>query len=178
MTNKSSICAVPRLTFLLLVLFVTTAMQTALAENNAIPDERLIGEIDYWFVGHLGQTDGAGRSLVWEATIEGDVKGKMKWWFVNPPPVSPITYTGGQTTFYAARWELWVEDKLLLAGETAGKTVFPDGAAGIWDGHGRVTEAAGRFSTLKGRAVYETGPVLLGQDPPKSYAGTGLFLIY
>ena len=164
--------------YLLLVLFVTHAMQTVLAENSSSSDERLVGKIDYWFVGHFGQSDDEGRSLVWEATVQGDLQGEMKWWFANPPPVSALTYEGGRMTFYAARWELWVDGELLLAGESAGKTVFPDGADGIWDGHGRVTEAEGRFRTLKGRGVYETGPVMPGQDPPKTFSGTGVFVIY
>lgn len=162
----------------MLVVFVAQTSQMALAENNSILDERLTGEIDYWYAGHLGQTDDEGRLLVWEATIECDVKGKMKWWFVKPPPASAITYTGGRLTFYAARWELWVDDELLVAGETAGKTVFRGGADGIWDGHGRVTEAKGRFKALNGHKVYETGPVIVGSDPPKSFTGTGMFLIY
>ncbi len=162
----------------LIVLFMAQTMQMAFAENNASPDSLLTGKTDYWFVGHLGQTDNEGRLLVWEATIDGDVKGKMKWWFVNPPPTSDVTYAGGRLTFYAARWELWVNEELLLAGETAGKTDFRDGADGIWDGHGRVTEATGKFSALKGREVYETGPVIVGSDPPKSFSGTGLFLVY
>jgi len=178
MCRRLSFFAVGGLPRILLVLFVAHTMQTALAEDNVVPDEQSVGKIDYWFVGHLGQTDDAGRSLVWEATIEGDLNGKMKWWFINPPPVPPITYTGGQTSFYAARWELWVDEKLLLAGETAGKTVFSDGVDGIWDGHGLVTEATGKFRAFVGRKVYETGPVILGQDPPKTYSGTGMFLIY
>jgi hypothetical protein len=67
---------------------------------------------------------------------------------------------------------------LLLAGETAGKTDFRNGADGIWDGHGRVTEAYEKFQSLKGHAVYETGSVIVGSDPPKSFSGTGMFQIY
>jgi hypothetical protein len=167
-----------KLTFLLLLLSTAGAVQVANAEDNADPEEPLSGEIDYWFVGHCQQRDSAGRLLAWEATIEDDVHGKMKWWFVIPPPRSPITFQGGRSTFYAARWGLWVDDELVLAGETAEKTFFPDGADGIWDGHGRVTEAEGRFNALVGRKVYDTGPVILGEDPPKTYTGTGLFLIY
>ena len=173
-----SINVVCRLTQLLLVLFIAQTTQKALAESVSIPYERFTGEINYWFVGHLGQTDDEGRTLTWEATIEGDANGKMKWWFVNPAPASSITHTGGRLIFYAARWELWVDEELLLAGETAGKTYFRNGADGVWDGHGRVTEARGKFRALKGREVYETGPVILGSDPPKSYSGTGMFLIY
>lgn len=167
-----------QLTFILIFLSGTNAVPMAGAETNVGPDNRLSGRIDYWFVGHLEQTDNAGRLLVWEANIEGDVQGTMKWWFENPPPVLPITFKGGNTTFYAARWELWVDDELVLAGETAGKTFYSDGTDGIWDGHGRVTHADGKFSALDGRSVYETGPVLLGDNPPNTATGTGLFLIY
>lgn len=167
-----------RLMLLLTALSVALSMQMAIAENNEGPRERLTGKIDYWFVGHLQQMDDAGRLLVWEGTIEGDLEGKMKWWFVNPPPVSPIPHASGRTSFYAARWELWIDDELALAGESAGKTVFFDGADGIWDGHGRVTQVASRFKTLNGREIYETGPVLSGEDPPKTFSGTGMFLIY
>ena len=83
-----SINVVCRLTQLLLVLFIAQTTQKALAESISIPDERFTGEINYWFVGHLGQTDDEGRTLTWEATIEGDAKGKIKWWFVNPAPAS------------------------------------------------------------------------------------------
>lgn len=102
----------------------------------------------------------------------------MKWWFLNPPPVSENRYLGGRLTFYAARWELWDDDELLLAGESAGKTNFSDGADGVWDGHGRVMQASGRYEHLNGRAVYESGPVIIGSDPPKSFSGTGLFVVY
>ena len=159
-------------------LTVTFATQIAMGQNSINANPPLTGKIDYWFVGHLEKTDDAGRLLVWEANIDGDLQGKMKWWFINPPPVSPITYAGGHISFYASRWELWIDDELALAGETAGKTVFSDGAAGIVDGHGRVTQVAGRFKALIGREVYETGPVLQGDDPPKTFSGTGMFLIF
>ncbi len=102
----------------------------------------------------------------------------MKWWFVQPSPVSGNTYMGGEVVFYVARWEIWAGEELLLAGESAGKTVYPDGADGMWDGHGIVTEASRDFDVLKGRKVYETGPVIVGSDPPVSFSGTGMFLIY
>ena len=152
--------------------------QTPLAESDSKSDEQLHGSLNYWFVGHLGQTDNAGRLLVWEADVDGDFTGRMKWWFEIPPPLDEIKYQGGRLTFYAARWELWDDGKLLLAGDSAGKTNFVDGADGIWDGHGRVKIAVGRYEFLKDRLVYETGPVILGSDPPKTYTGTGLFLVY
>lgn len=164
--------------FLPIVLVMWQSTQPAVAENDAALDGLLTSKIDYWFVGHLGQTDDEGRLLVWEATVEGDVNGEMKWWFVNPPAIADVTFTSGSVSFYAARWELWIDGALLLAGNSAGKTVFAAGADGIWDGHGRVTEANGEFGQLHGRHIYETGPVLLGSEPPRSLKGTGAFVIY
>ena len=154
-----------------------TCISPATAEPGAAGD-LLSGTIDYQFVGHQEQMDDEGRTLVWEATISGELEGKMKWWFVNPPPAAPADYAEGQLTFYAARWEIWDGDNLLLAGESAGKTDFPAGKDGIWDGHGRVTEAATKYAVLKGRRIYETGTVILGEQPPTSFTGTGLFVIY
>ncbi len=170
--------AVCVLTSLVLVLTMTLAGTMTFADDSAVPRGRLASQIDYRFVGHLEQLDDEGRLLVWEGAIDGDITGEMKWWFVNPSPVSDSTYMGGQVNFYAARWEIWVGEELLLAGESAGKTVFPDGADGMWDGHGVVTETSGEFNALDGRKVYETGPVIVGSDPPVSFSGTGLFLIY
>jgi hypothetical protein len=170
--------AVSVLTSLLLVLSMTLAGATAFADGSAVPNGRLTSQIDYTFAGHLGQWDEEGRLLVWVGTIEGDFTAEIKWWFVMPSPVDGSTFTGGEVVFYAARWEIWDAGKLLLAGESAGKTVFPDGADGMWDGHGVVTEANGAFNPLKGRKVYETGPVIVGSNPPVSFSGTGMFLIY
>ncbi len=166
------------LTSLLLVLSMMLTGAIAFADDGAVPRGRLTSEIDYRFVGHLEQLDDEGRLLVWEGIIKGDFTGEMKWWFVQPSPVSGNTYMGGEVVFYVARWEIWAGEELLLAGESAGKTVYPDGADGMWDGHGIVTEASRDFDVLKGRKVYETGPVIVGSDPPVSFSGTGMFLIY
>ncbi len=165
---------VSALTSLLVVLSMTLAGAMALADNNAVPNGRLTSQIDYWFVGHLGVVDDEGRLQVWDGTITGDFTGEVKWWFVAPPP-NPGSL---EVAFYAARWEIWNDGELFLAGDSAGKTVFPAGADGIWDGHGVVTEANGRFSPLKGRKVYETGTVIVGLTPPASFTGTGMFVIY
>ncbi len=138
----------------------------------------ITSEIDYQYVGNLEHTDGEGRLLVWEATVRGDLAGKIKWWLVNPSPASEIEYIGGRLTFYAARWECWAGEELFLAGETAGKIDFRDGADGAWDGHGVVTEAGGKYESLIGRHVYETGPVRVGSNPPMSFSGTGIFVIH
>ncbi len=147
-------------------------------QTLAKPSARLTSKIDYLYIGDQGQTDGKGRLLVWEATIEGNLAGTVKWWFESPPPAPEIEYKGGKIAYYSARWEIWDGEELLLAGESAGKTVFPDGADGMWDGHGIVTEASKGLNPLKGRKVYETGPVIVGSAPPVSYSGTGMFLVY
>ena len=170
--------AARRMTLPMLVLLSIAAAQIANAEGDSSPDGYFIGEIDYRFVGHLGQVDEKGRLLVWEAKVVGDIQGTMKWWFANPPPSGEITYSGGRLTFYAARWELWGGEELLLAGVSAGKTDFRDGGDGVWDGHGRVTESSAKYEKFNGRSVYETGPVILGSNPPESLAGTGVFLIH
>lgn len=163
---------------LLLLLSMTQAETITLADDGAIHKGRMTSKIDYRFVGHLEQLDDEGRLLVWEGPIEGDLAGRIKWWFVQPPPVTSNTYMGGKVVFYAARWEIWSGEELLLAGESAGKTVFPDGADGIWDGHGMVIQASRSLSALIGRKVYETGPVIVGSDPPVSFSGTGIFVVY
>jgi hypothetical protein len=138
-------------------------------------------QIVYDHVGALGETDDEGRLLVWEGNITGDITGTVKWWFYQPAPAAPAVFQGGRAVFYGARWEIWDGDKLLLAGESAGKTVIPfaaDGTSrtgdGIWDGKGVVTEARGRLRMLKGRHIYETGSVVF----PAPLQGAGLFLIY
>lgn len=169
-----------------MVLLVLLAL--ALASSEAMAGDRsaahrapLTSQIDYLFVGHLGQTDDEGRTLIWEGTIEGDINGTMKWWF-GPSPAPGQEYLGGTVVYYAGRWEIWDQGggKLLLAGESAGKTVSPvtaDGERldGMWDGHGVVTEACREFNRLKRRRIYETGPVIWDPFP---FFGTGIFSIY
>ena len=141
-------------------------------------DAPLRSRIDYHFVAHLEQTDAAGRTLVWEATADGELSGTMKWWFEAPGPAPESTFNGGRVTYYAARWEFWQDGELAIAGESTGKTDFRDGADGMWDGHGRVTEANGDYADLAGRRVYESGPVLLGDEPPVTFTGSGVFVIF
>ncbi len=155
----------------------------AFAADDFAHRGQLTSEIDYWFAGHLNQWDDEGRLLVWQGAITGDLTGEMKWWFVIPSPVSGSQFENGRVAFYSARWEIWDGEELLLAGESAGKTVFPvdeDGVTkdGIWDGHGVLTEAAAGLNPLKGRKVYETGPVVVGDSPPVTYSGKGMFLVY
>jgi hypothetical protein len=154
--------------------------------HRAVLAKRLTGQIDYWLVAGLGIRDDEGRLLVWEGTIVGDFNGTMKWWFIMPPPfASVVNYPGGRVNYYAARWEIWDPDRneLLLAGDSAGKTVTPGepGAwgVGIWDGDGVVTEARRGLHPLKGRHIYETGPVISNAEAyPGTLSGTGLFVIY
>ena len=168
----------PVITHVLLTLTIALTAPTVFADRGGVRAGALASQIDYWFVAHLGQVDDAGRILVWEGTIDGAIKGEAKWWFEMEDPVQNSSFS-----FYAARWEIWSDGKLILAGESAGKTVFPGGISpgapdGIWDGHGVVTEAKGKASRLKGRKIYETGPVVIGDTPPVSFSGTGMFLIY
>lgn len=171
--NSSSLCA-----SICLGSLIALGSSAALATQGAAPNGSLVSQIDYVFVAYLGQLDQEGRLLVWEATIGGDVNGEMKWWFEVPSPVAASSFS-----FYTGRWEVWSDGKLVLAGESAGKTVFPNGVYpnapdGVWDGHGVVTEAYGRYGLLKGRRIYETGPVVIGETPPVSFHGTGMFTIY
>jgi len=168
---------------LLLVLSLFVGTPAAEADgwgHGGARAKRLTGQIDYQFVGHLGMTDDEGRKLIWEGTIEGDITGTMKWWF-GPSPAPGVEYLGGKVGYYAGRWEIWDLEgkKLLLAGESAGKTVTPvtpDGQLdGMWDGHGVVTEACRGFNRLRGRRIYETGPVIWAPFP---FYGTGIFVIY
>lgn len=138
----------------------------------------LTGALDLTYVGHLAKTDDEGRLLVWEGSIKGDFAGTIRWWFVAPSPEASTNYMGGKVDYYKARWEVWVDEALVLAGESAGKTVTLHQSDGMWDGHGVVTEAFGKFARFKGHKVYETGPVIYGSNPPVSLTGTGMFQVY
>jgi hypothetical protein len=168
---------------LLLALAVATPLALAGGDrHHAVRAKKLTSQIDYTLVPNPKPTDDEGRVLVWEGTIQGDINGTMLWWFEALPPASQPPFPGGSVAYYAARWEIWDEwgDKLLLAGESAGKTVFPaefPAEAGIWDGHGVVTEARKGYNPLKRRHIYETGPVILPEGGGLLY-GTGMFVIY
>jgi hypothetical protein len=162
--------------FCLLTLALCSAV--AFAEKNGDESVQLVSKIDYQFAGHLEQTDEQGRLLVWQGTVEGDLNGEIKWWFVRPTPVPNAEYTGGAVSFYSAYWEIRNDGKLVLAGQSAGKTVFPDGTDGIWDGHGVVTHGDKNHKKYEGRKIYETGPVVTGPNPPVSFSGSGMFQVY
>ena len=161
-----------------LALSMTLAGALAFAGDADTPDALFTGALDLTYAGHLEKTDDDGRLLVWEGSVGGDFGGTIRWWFINPSPIASTTHIGGKVNYYEARWEIWVDETLVLAGQSAGKTVAADQSDGIWDGHGIVTEAYGKFARLKGRKVYETGPVIYGSDPPLSLTGTGMFQIY
>ena len=134
------------------------------------PMPQLSGAISYVFAGHLGIFDDAGRLLAWDATIEGDINGSMKWWFVLDP-VHPNFPEEAHVGFYKARWEIWDGETLLLAGMSSGTTAQPKGKDGIWRGNGVVTEAGPGYEDWVGRREYEGGNVNF--DFP--YSGSGIF---
>ena len=164
---------------LLVVLSLTLTAPVAFAGNHShftFPMKQLTCQIDYWLSPNFGELDDEGRKLVWEGTISGDINGTMKWWF-GEKPAPNIVYQGGKVGFYQGRWEIWEGEKLLLAGDSAGKTVTPEGSDGMWDGHGIVRKAHRGLWRLLGRRMYETGPVM--RDSPQSPPyGTGIFVIH
>jgi len=155
------------------LLFACSAVQ---AKDQVVPHGQLVSQIDYWFAGD--QVDEQGRVLVWEGAITGDVEGDIYWWFVFPSGVEGSPFNVGRTAFYKSRWEIWTDGELILAGESAGKTFFVGNQDGIWDGVGVVTEASGKYNILKGRKIYESGPVVMGDSPPATMYGAGMFSIY
>ena len=159
------------------LLMVPIALLPLPASADA-PGALLTGALDLTYAGHREKTDAKGRLLVWEGRVEGDFAGTIRWWFTDPPPEASTEYLGGRIDYYRARWEIWISDELVLAGESAGKTVAADQSDGIWDGHGVVTEAYGKFSRFKGYKVYETGTVIYGSNPPDTLTGRGMFQIY
>jgi hypothetical protein len=160
------------------LLFATLAGLTAFAEDDSGVPRPLTSQISYWSVGELGEQNGDGWLLAWKATVSGDLNGEMRWWFPKTPPAPESKYSHGEFGYYLARWEYWVDDELILAGESAGKTVIHENQDGIWDGHGIVIEASGDLSSLKGRKTYETGTVIMPTDPTEQSTGEGMFVIY
>jgi len=163
---------------LLMLLCMMLSGPTAFADNDAVPRGLLTCQIEYWSVGHLGEHDDEGWLLAWKANVSGDLTGELRYWFPDSPPVPEGTYAGGEVGYYLAKWEIWNGEELILAGESAGKTVIPDGEDGIWDGHGIVMTAHGKLSSLKGRKTYETGTVIMPSDPADPATGSGMFVIY
>ena len=165
-------------TLLSVLLFLMLSGPTAFADDETAPSGLLTCQIEYWSVSHVGERDGNGWLLAWKAKVSGDLTGELRYWFPDSPPAPEGTYAGGTVGYYLARWELWNGDEMILAGESAGKTVIPDGQDGIWDGQGLVMEANGELSSLTGRKTYETGTVIMPSDPAVVSTGSGMFVIY
>lgn len=160
-----------------LLVFLTLSGPTVLAENGAPVPGVLTSQIEYWSVTKLEERNEKGWLLAWKATVSGDLEGELRYWFPETPPAPESVYSPGKIGYYLARWELWIGDALILAGESAGKTVIPEGEDGIWDGQGIVMEAYGDWSSLKGRKTYETGTVIMPSDPSVVSTGDGMFVI-
>ena len=163
---------------LLVLLFILLAGPAVLADDHAEVGAPLTSQIEYWSVYEAGETDDDGWLLAWKANISGDLNGEMRWYFPETPPAPEAKYSHGEFGYYLARWEFWVGDELMLAGESAGKTVIPEGQDGIWDGVGIVLQANGDLSSLKGRRIYETGIVVMPTDPDVRSTGSGMYVIY
>lgn len=162
---------------LLVLMLVILPGSTIFAAGGPAPSGLLTSRIEYWSVGHLGEKNDEGWLLAWKAKVSGDLTGELRYWFPESPPVPEGEYAVGKVGYYVARWELWNDDELILAGESAGKTVIADGQDGIWDGHGIVTEAHGDLGALKGRTIYETGTVIMPSDPADRSTGAGMFVV-
>ena len=145
MKKLISISTIPVLALALLLV-----LGTVLQAKKPAPS--LTGTTEYWFVGHLGETDDEGRLLCWKGTISGDINGVIKSW------MPPGTATG-QVLHWVERWETWNADetKLLMAGYEEGTSTAPPGKDGIWRGNGIVTEASEEFEQWIGRQVHDEG---------------------
>ena len=174
MNVNSAVISTPLLALLLLAL----PDSTAAVSDDAAGMRPLTCHIEYWSVGHLGEKDDDGWLLAWKAKVKGDLDGELRYWFPETPPVPEGKYSHGEVGYYLAKWELWSGDKLVLAGESAGKTVIPNGEDGIWDGHGIVLQGDGQLGSLVGRKIYETGTVIMPADPAEISTGSGMFMIY
>lgn len=163
---------------LLLYLCVLLPGPTVVADDHAEISGPLTLQIEYWSVYRQEERDADGWLLAWKAKASGDLTGEMRWWFPESPPVPETDYSHGKVGYYIARWELWVDDELVLAGKSTGKTVIPQGEDGIWDGLGTVIEANGKLSSRKGHRIYETGIVIEPTDPDAIANGSGMFVIF
>ena len=163
---------------LLLSFLILLPGQAVVADDNAEISGPLTLQIEYWSVYRFDERDDDGWLLAWKAKASGDLAGEMRWWFPEAPPVPETDYSHGKVGYYVARWELWVDDELVLAGKSAGKTTIPEGEDGIWDGHGAITAANGELSSRKGHRIYETGIVIEPTDPEAISTGTGMFVIF
>ena len=163
---------------LLVLLFLMQPASIAFADDVASVDGPLACQIEYWSVVRDDVRNDDGWLLAWKAKVSGDFEGELRWWFPETPPAPEGEYSDGKVGYYVARWQLWQGDELVLAGESAGKTVMAEGEDGIWDGHGIVMQATGELSSLKGRKIYETGTVIMPADPEVPSTGSGMWVIY
>ncbi len=171
----------PRRASLLLLLLLPSTTGCAaepVDSPNSAQAGPLFNQIEYRFAGDRDEVDSAGWRLLWVATIDGDLSGEARWWFEEPNPIADVALGQGSIAYYEARWEIHIDDEVVLAGRSGGKTVTVTGGDGIWDGHGVVTEASTPYQAYVGRRTYETGPVILGDDPPSTSWGRGLFTIH
>jgi hypothetical protein len=157
--------------FIALIL-ILMLVPTFIAQANK-PAPALKCTIEYSYVGHLEEFDDEGRLQVWEGTISGDIEGSTKWWFVlgGGPPNMPDS---SKASHYEARWEIFdLAGNLVLAGDSSGVTASPPDKDGIWNGHGKVTEAYGEFEDWIGRQTHEAGSVIWVFP----FSGSGTFRI-
>jgi ketosteroid isomerase-like protein len=153
----------------LVLLVVLGAVLAGDAIDAQKPVSAIICTITYDFFGHLGSVDDEGRLLAWDGEIQGDIEGRILWWF-DLAHMQKI----GQVSYYVARWEIYdLADNLLLAGDSAGTTAKPPGEDGIWRGKGIVIEASAEFEYWIGRQIYEAGNVTYDEaGNPKGGGGT------
>jgi hypothetical protein len=145
--------------------------------ETQLPPPPLYSEIGYTYVGDRGETDEDGWALVWTATVEGDVSGEARWYFVEPNPIADLEVSNGSYAYYESRWQILVGGQVIMSGRSAGKTVTTADQDGVWDGHGVVTDASDAYRAYVGRPTYETGPVIFGDDPPQTMWGRGILAI-
>ena len=158
--------------------FICLPEPAAIADDHAEISGPLTLQIEYWSVYDAGERDDEGWLLAWKAKATGDLTGEMRWWFPENPPAPDSMYSHGEIGYYLARWELWVGEELVLAGQSAGKTVIAEGEDGIWDGHGIVMQTNDAMSSLKGARTYETGTVISPKDHTVRSTGSGMFVIF
>ena len=153
MKKLISISTIPVLSLaLLLVLGTVLAPDAAIGAKKPAPS--LTGTTEYVFVGLDGKFDAEGRLLVWEGTINGDIKGVIRWWM---GPSSP----SGEASHYEDRFEIWDSDsddaELLLAVEEKGTTTVRHGKNTVWRANGIVTEASKGYKDWLGRPTHNGG---------------------
>ncbi len=160
-----------RLFIALIILLMLVPLSVASAKGKP-----LRFETTYNFVGHLGQTDGEGRLLVWqgEVFVSGgeDPVGTAEWWMFFPGGVD----TGNVNHWEDAIWKIYLDDGGYIQGKEWGSTTWiPGGERANWRANGIVEVATGGpgdgYGYLEGRPMHDGGKVILplGELP----SGTG-----